>query len=462
MNSKSVIYARVSSKDQEKEGFSIPAQIKLLQEYAEKNDLEIVKIFQETESAKIAGRKGFNEMLKFIEQAKDVKHILVEKTDRLYRNLTDYSRIDQSEHIIHLVKENEILSKDSKSHAKFIHGIKALMAKNYSDNLSEEVKKGQTEKAEQGHFPTVAPYGYKNNLETRLIQVEQNESILIKRAFELYLTQEFSFATLRDKLFEEGFRYSPSQPRVPLTTIERMLQNPIYIGDFYWGGKYYKGKHEPLVSVEDFERVQSIIQNRFKGHITKRQFQFSGLLNCAECGHAITAEIKKEKYIYYHCSNRRCVCKNQNTREEEIETQFEEILKSIQISENYLDLIIEALKEDFGNEKSFHKEAVSNIQGQLQKIQIKLEKIYEDKLEGVIVEEFWFRKHHEYKQEQSRLLRSLEDHKKGSNNYLETGIQLIELAQKALILYKRQGNTEKRRLLRFISSNFLLQDQKLL
>jgi site-specific DNA recombinase len=166
-------------------------------------------------------------MLKFIEQTKDVKHILVEKTDRLYRNLTNYSRIDQSEHIIHLVKENEILSKDSKSHAKFIHGIKALMAKNYSDNLSEEVKKGQTEKAEQGHFPTVAPYGYKNNLETRLIQVEQNESILIKRAFELYLTQEFSFATLRDKLFKEGFRYSPSQPRVPLTTIERMLQNPM-------------------------------------------------------------------------------------------------------------------------------------------------------------------------------------------------------------------------------------------
>jgi len=108
----------------------------------------------------------------------------------------------------------------------------------------------------------------------------------------------------------------------------------------------------------------------------------------------------------------------------------------------------------------FYKEAVSNIQGQLQKIQIKLEKIYEDKLDGIIVEEFWFRKHHEYKQEQARLLRSLEDHKKGSNNYLETGIQLIELAQKALILYKRQGNTEKRRLLRFISSNFLLQKTK--
>lgn len=93
---------------------------------------------------------------------------------------------------------------------------------------------------------------------------------------------------------------------------------------------------------------------------------------------------------------------------------------------------------------------------------MKLEKIYEDKLEGIIVEEFWFRKHQEYKREQARLIKSLEEHKKGSNNYLETGIQLIELAQKALILYQRQSGTEKRRLLRFISSNFLLESGKLL
>jgi site-specific DNA recombinase len=64
---------------------------------------------------------------------------------------------------VHLVKEGVILSEDSRSSEKFMHGIRVLMAKNYIDNLSEEVRKGMREKAEQGHWPTVAHIGYMNN-----------------------------------------------------------------------------------------------------------------------------------------------------------------------------------------------------------------------------------------------------------------------------------------------------------
>jgi site-specific DNA recombinase len=163
---KSVIYARVSSKEQEQEGYSIPAQLKLLVEYASKNGLVIIKEFVDVETAKKAGRIQFNEMLKFLAENKDVKHILVEKTDRLLRNITDYATIDQlmtfNDLTLHLVKENIALSRDSRSNEKFIFGIKALMAKNYVDNLSEETKKGQREKAEQGTFPSLAPVGYLN------------------------------------------------------------------------------------------------------------------------------------------------------------------------------------------------------------------------------------------------------------------------------------------------------------
>jgi len=138
---RAVIYARVSSKGQEKEGFSIPAQIKFLTEYAKKNLFKIDRIFQESETAKRAGRKAFNEMLLYIKE-NNINIILVEKTDRLYRNFKDYVLLDEFKGIeIHLVKENTILSENSKSHEKFLHGIKVLMAKNYIDNLSEEVKK---------------------------------------------------------------------------------------------------------------------------------------------------------------------------------------------------------------------------------------------------------------------------------------------------------------------------------
>jgi len=163
---KSFLYARVSSKEQEKEGYSIPAQIKLLKEYAEKNNLLITKEYVDIETAKKEGRKNFSKMVSLFKESDDTKVLLVEKTDRLLRNIKDYAIIDELieyyKVIVHLVKENVVLSKDSRSNEKFIFGIKALMAKNYVDNLSEETKKGQLEKAEQGIYPSLAPVGYKN------------------------------------------------------------------------------------------------------------------------------------------------------------------------------------------------------------------------------------------------------------------------------------------------------------
>jgi DNA invertase Pin-like site-specific DNA recombinase len=77
--------------------------------------------------------------------------LLVEKTDRLYRNIKDWVTIDELGIEVHFVKEAVVLSEDSRSSEKFMHGIKVLMAKNYIDNLGEEVRKGMIEKARQGH-----------------------------------------------------------------------------------------------------------------------------------------------------------------------------------------------------------------------------------------------------------------------------------------------------------------------
>ena len=140
-NKQVVIYARVSSREQEREGFSIPAQLKLLKEYALKNGFEVIKEYSDAETAKKAGRTNYNLMLDFLKSNPEIKTILIEKTDRLYRNFKDYVTLEDYDLEIHLVKEGTIISKNSKSHDKFIHGIKVLMAKNYIDNLSEEVSK---------------------------------------------------------------------------------------------------------------------------------------------------------------------------------------------------------------------------------------------------------------------------------------------------------------------------------
>ena len=154
-----ILYARVSSKEQEREGFSIPAQRQLLNDYAQRHGFRVVQEFIDVETAKAAGRTQFQEMVRFLQSHRAIKTLLVEKTDRLYRNfrgLRDPWKILDLE--IHLVKEGEVLSKDSRSHVKVYprhqsaHGEKLRI-----DNLSEEVKKGMRQKIEQGGLPGKGP-----------------------------------------------------------------------------------------------------------------------------------------------------------------------------------------------------------------------------------------------------------------------------------------------------------------
>lgn len=110
-----VLYARVSSKEQEKEGCSIPAQQKLLREYALKQEWTIAAEFVDIETANATGRAGFTEMLAFLRLPASASQIvLVEKTDRLYRNLKDWVTLDELDPEVHFVKEGVVLSRDSR------------------------------------------------------------------------------------------------------------------------------------------------------------------------------------------------------------------------------------------------------------------------------------------------------------------------------------------------------------
>src|SRR5216684_1239274 len=198
-----VIYARVSSKDQEREGYSIPAQLKLLREYAQRNEFTIVREFVDVETAKIAGRKQFGEMLIFFSKNPVCRVLIVEKTDRLYRNFRDCVTLEDLDVEIHLPKEGQVISKDSKSQAKLVHGIQLVMARNYIENLREEVKKGMREKAAQGIYPSRPPLGYTNNKLKHTIEVEGQGAGIAKRVFELYATGNYSLAQLRTTIRTE-------------------------------------------------------------------------------------------------------------------------------------------------------------------------------------------------------------------------------------------------------------------
>src|SRR5580704_13213466 len=117
-----VIYARVSSKEQGQEGFSIPAQLKLLREYAQKNGFRVVQEFVDIESAKKAGRRQFGEMVRYLAKTPSCRVVIAEKTDRLYRNLRDSITLEDLDIEIHLPKEGQVISKYARSQTKLMHG----------------------------------------------------------------------------------------------------------------------------------------------------------------------------------------------------------------------------------------------------------------------------------------------------------------------------------------------------
>src|ERR1700677_1196162 len=236
-----VIYARVSSKDQEREGYSIPAQLKFNRDYAGKNGLEVVREFVEIETAKKAGRKQFGEMVGYLQNNRSCRVVIAEKTDRLYRNWRDPLTLEDLDLEIHLPKDGQVISKNSRSQTKLTHGFQILLARNYIENLKEEVEKGMREKAEQGIYPSRPPIGYRNNKAERSIEIDPSKAPLARRMFELYATGGYSLSQLRAVLKAE-FGQSLAKGY-----LDRLLKNPFYCGSFTWQERLYAGTHIPLV-----------------------------------------------------------------------------------------------------------------------------------------------------------------------------------------------------------------------
>ena len=190
--------------------------VKLRSDYTAKERFQVATEFVDIETAKKPGRPEFGAMVEHFrksltrcDQSEHCHILLVEKTDRLYRNLKDYVTIDDLKIDIHFVKETMILSPGSHSSEKFMHGIKILIAKNYVDNLSEETKKGLLEKAEQGIWPLRAPIGYRNLTRDdgkNIIELDPETAPLVAKLFEWYASGQLSLDEVCRMQPMPGFR----------------------------------------------------------------------------------------------------------------------------------------------------------------------------------------------------------------------------------------------------------------
>ena len=456
-----VIYARVSSKEQEREGYSIPAQRKLLCSYADRHNYEIVAEFIDVETAKQSGRTNFTKMIEYLKEHADVNTILCEKTDRLYRNFKDYVIVDDLDLSLVFVKENSVLNKHSRSHEKFIHGIKVLMAKNYIDNLSEETRKGLIEKAEQGLFPGTAPLGYRHNKEKKSIEIDEVRAPHIRWMFEQYATGRFLLRDLEVILAEKGLKNRRGNS-LRRSSITFMLKNPFYTGDFIWSGKRYHGNHPPIIEKDLFDRAQAVTAKRNDTRTNAHQFAYTGLLKCAHCGSSVTAEIKKNQYVYYHYTFDKGSCGGAYVREEELERQFEGIFAGFEFPEPIVDWIREALRQSQEEKAAFHIKAIEKLTAEYAKIQNRLDQIYLDKLDGEIEEAFYRRNVQQWQGDQKRIEERLGRHREANANYIGQGIKLLDLAQNAGNIFQHRGEPERTELIRFVMPNSLLEGDKII
>ena len=176
-------------------------------------------------------------------------------------------------------------------------------------------------------------------------------------------------------------------------------------------------------------------------------------MSCGRCGCAITAEIKKGHYTYYHCTGFKGRCGEPYVREEVLGNMLAEIVKAIYIGQEKLDWVKQALQASHREERAFHDQAINTLQAQYTRIQERLDQAYIDKLDRTITEEFWRSKSEHWRLEQQQIRIQLEAHEKANRSYFDEGVHILELANKAYSLYVAQPRHEQRRLLNTILSN---------
>lgn len=453
----SVLYARVSSKEQAEEGFSIPAQRHLLRTYAQREGLQIVIEFSDDETAKSAGRTGFGAMLTFLREHPDVRTLIVEKVDRLTRNFEDYGALKRLGLAIHFVKEGTVLHPQAHSSVRLFTGMRVLMAEHYVENLSEEVKKGMHEKAAEGGWPTWAPLGYRNVRTPEGIQPDPEKAPLIVELFEAAATGAYSLHDLTKLARKIGLRGRRGK-HVVKSNISILLNNPVYTGTFIWGGKTYLGKYEPLITEALFREVQDALHGRSRSRGQKRTYTFTGLVRCQTCNGLLTGDLKKGRYIYYACRGSKG-CKRFYP-ESAFEHATLHAIQSLAIDEAISDWITTELSTWYDDATRADTTNAERLQKRLTELQRLKAASYEEKLLGRIAEATWREHTTRWQAEIEELQVALNTTapRLQRDEFLRRVRTPLELIQTAAREYVTQPMEEKARFLKILCSNLTVSD----
>jgi len=308
---KFVALARVSSREQEREGFSLEVQEEALRRYATQAGGEIAKLFRIAETAsKGDERKTFKELVAYAKKnAGLLDGLLFYKVDRAARNLFDYVELERLESEYGLPFISVSQPTESTPAGRMMRRTLANMASFYTEQQSVDVREGLARRVQEGWFVSRGPYGYRNVRKDGrgVIEIDPVQAANVRRIFHLYAYENLTLDGLVERINAEGMVFRPATPKFPRSTVHNILKDRAYIGEILHKGQWYQGKHEPLIGRATWDRVQALLGvHIYQSHALTYA---SDLIQCGHCGHPITGEQKTKMtktgerfYTYYRCT----------------------------------------------------------------------------------------------------------------------------------------------------------------
>jgi site-specific DNA recombinase len=304
-------FVRVSSREQEREGFSLDVQEEALRKYAAREGGKIVRMFRIAETAtRHEERKTFKEVIKYgTKHSKELDGILFYKLDRAARNLKDYVALEdlEEEHGLPFISVSQ--PTENTPAGRMMRRTLANMATFFAEQHSLDVREGIERRVRNGLPPNRPSYGYRNVRKNgrSLIEVHPDNGPKVQRVFELYAYHGLTVTGLVERLAEEGITYSTSKARFSPSKAYAILTDRYYIGEVRHRDVWHPGIHKPLVDSETWDRVQVLLGQKI---YRSRQTLYAGeLIVCGFCGHPVCGEVKEKwtkaglkNYVYYRCA----------------------------------------------------------------------------------------------------------------------------------------------------------------
>lgn len=418
---RAVIYLRVStakqaSKDDDPDGYSLPAQEEACRRKAEQLDAEVVAVFVDRgESAKTADRREFQRMLAFVKEHRDIDYVILDKVDRFARN-----RRDDANTLFELrsvgtqlvsVKENI----DETPSGQLLHAIMAGIAEFYSRNLATEALKGMTQKAKVGGTPGRAPIGYLNTRrrndegrEVRVVVADPDRAPLVQWAFEAYATGEWTIRGICDELAARGLTVLPHRRTVPgplhRSNVFHMLTNRYYIGKVTFKGIEYEGRHQPLITEALFERVQEVLAMKRAGEKQRTHRHYlKSTAYCARCGSRLCLTEAKGQYLYFFClgrHQRRTDCDLPYLSALDVEAAVELYYDTIRVPQDIQEAIRSGLRAELDRQRLRAEPEIAYARGRVTELADERRRLARGVVTGAIPEDL-------VREEQERITREL-------------------------------------------------------